>query len=295
MQPSFDFQHYVDTRKTPGSRRTAQGGFGEYIFTGDYRVLRSLSYAQPVRLACEASVRAFKTWRKADILGSAVRVGPRQFPRLHDIVTECAQELHIPVPTTYVTQNFGSINAGTFGTETDSFIVINSATVDRLTDDELRFVIGHECGHIQNSHVTYHTALNFLTHVSSIFVRWIVTPARIALMGWSRRGEITCDRAGLICCRDLKVATTTMVKLAGGSQALVDKIDVDTYLNQLDELRDGIGRFSEYFQSHPYLPKRLKALQIFAESEYYRRMINESGGRTMVDVDREVEAIVSVL
>ena len=86
-----------------------------------------------------------------------------------------------------------------------------------------------------------------------------------------------------------------MVKLAGGSQALVDKIDVDTYLNQLDELRDGIGRFSEYFQSHPYLPKRLKALQIFAESEYYRRMISESGGRTMVDVDREVEAIVSVL
>jgi Zn-dependent protease with chaperone function len=295
MQPSFDFQAYVDIRKTPSSRRTTQGGFGEYIYTGDYRVLRSLSYAQPVRLACEASVRAFKAWRKSDMLGSAVRVGPRQFPRLNELVTECAQELHIPTPTTYVTQNFEAIRAGTYGTETDAFIVLNAGMADRLSDTELRFVIGRECGRIQNSHVTYRTALHFLTHMSSVFVRWIVTPASIALMGWSRRGEITCDRAGLVCAKDLKVATSAMIKLAVGSQAMVDGVNLDTYLDQLGEIRQGIGRLSEYFQSNPYLPKRLKALQIFAESEYYRRLIGEVGGKSLVDVDKEVDAIISVL
>ncbi len=295
MTTAFDFQHYVDTRKSPNSRRKMKGGFGEYIYAGDYRVMRSLSMAAPVRLASEASVRAFKAWRKSDVLGQSIQVSARQFPRLHSIVAECAQELHIPIPTVYVTQNFAFINAHTFGTESDSFIVVNSATVDRLSDTELRFVIGHECGHIQNSHVTYSTALHFLSNMTGAMVKWAITPARVALMGWSRRAEITCDRAGLLCCRDLDVATKTMVKLAVGSQALANEVNIETYLEQVEEIRQGIGRFSEYFLSHPYLPKRLKALHLFSESEYYQRQIGHSGGKNLADIDRDVDTLVSVL
>lgn len=291
----FDFQRYIEIKKNPSARRTSQGGFGEYAFSGDVRVLKTLSYARPVRLAVEASVRAFKAWSRSDLLGSSVRVGPRQFPRLHAIVADCSQKLHIPMPTIYVTQNFGSINAGTYGTESDSFILVHSATVDRLSDEELRFVIGHECGHIQNSHVTYGTALHFLTHMSGAFLKGIVTPATIALKSWSRRAEITCDRAGLLCVGDPDVAITTMVKLAAGSQAMVDQIDVETYLSQLDDLRTGMGRVSEYFLSHPYLPKRVRALQLFAASDYFHQMVGKPGGTPMTEVDRAVEQIVSVL
>lgn len=295
MSTAFDFQRYIEVRKDPSRRRSPVGGFGEYAYSADLRVLQSLSYAKPVRLAVEASVRAFKSWRKSDILGSSVRVSARQFPRLHRIVAECAEELHIPVPTTYVTKNFAAINAVTFGTESDSFILINSATVDRLSDEELRFVIGHECGHIQNSHVTYHTALYFLTHMTGIFLKWVVTPARLALMGWSRRAEITCDRAGVVCCGDVDVGIQTLVKLAVGSQALVDEIDLESYLHQIEDIRDGYGRVSEYMMSHPYLPKRVKALQHFAESEYYRQRRQQKGGISLADVDRKVDAVISVL
>lgn len=291
----FDFQRYVDVRKNPNSRRTERGGFGEYAFAADLRVLRTLTFAKPVRLAAEASVRAFKAWARSDILGRSVRVTPRQFPRLHDVVASCARELHVPVPTTYVTQDFSRINAGTYGTDNDSFIMIPSATVERLTDDELRFVIGHECGHIQNSHVTYGTALNFLTNMTGVFVRWIVTPATIALRAWSRQAEITCDRAGLICCRDMEVATKTIVKLAVGTQNLADQIDIDAYLGQIDDIRQGFGRVSEFFESHPYLPKRLRALQLFAESDYYKNLIGEPGGRPLTEIDKEVEQVVRVL
>jgi Zn-dependent protease with chaperone function len=295
MTPDFDFTRYVETKKTPSSKRTAHGGFGEYAYSGDVRVLRSLAYMRPVRLAVEASVRAFKAFSRSDMLGSAVRVGPRQFPRLYEIVAACTRELHIAAPTTYVGQNFASLNAATYGTETDSFVLINSLTVDRLSDTQLKFVIGHECGHIQNSHVTYGTALHFLTHASGAFVRWIVTPASLALKGWSRRAEITCDRAGLLCCRDLDEASRTLIMLAGGAQNLVDEVDVDAYLRQLDDLKKGMGRVQEYFHTHPYLPKRLKALQLFAESEYYRRHIGLTGGRPLAEIDREVDAIISVI
>ena len=292
---NFDFQQYVDVRKNPHKKRSEHGEFGEYAYSSDIRILRTLSHAKPVRLAVEASVRAFKAWHRSDILGRSVRVSARQFPRLYEIVAECAERLHIPVPVVYVTQDFSNINAGTYGTESDSFILMSSATVDRLTDDQLRFVIGHECGHIQNSHVTYGTALKYLTTMSAIFVRWIVKPAEIALLGWSRRAEITCDRAGLLCCGDLKVATETFVKLAVGSQRLTEEIDLDAYLEQLEDIRDGIGRVSEYFMSHPYLPKRVRSLQLFAESEYYRRTIGKKGGTALSDVDKQVDEVISVL
>lgn len=295
MKMDFDFQRYIDVRKNPGSRRTEQGEFGEYAYSTDLRILKSLSYAKPVRLAAEATVRAFKAWSQSDILGQSVRVSPRQFPHIYDLTAECAEKLHIPVPTVYIYQNFGSINAATFGTNTDSFILMNSATVDRLSEQELKFVIGHECGHIQNSHVTYMTALHFLTNMGGMFVKWISAPATLALRGWQRRAEITCDRAGLLCIGDLDTAVSTMVRLAVGSRELAESIDIDSYLDQLKDIRKGLGRVSELLHSHPYLPKRVKALQLFAESDYYAANNKKKGGRTLADIDREVDNIISVL
>ena len=290
----FDFQRYVEVKKNPNAKRNDRG-FGEYAYSGDVRVLNSLSYVKPVRIAAEASVRVFKSWFQSDILGRSVKVSARQFPHLYGIVRECAEELSIAIPTVYVTQDFSQINAGTLGTETDSFVLINSATIDRLDETELRFVIGHECGHIQNSHVTYNTALHFVTEMAGVFVRWVITPARVALMGWSRRAEVTCDRAGLVCCRDSEVATKTLVKLAVGSQSLVEQVDLDDYLAQIDQIKEGVGRVSEYFLSHPYLPKRVKALRLFAESSYYQHHIGNEGGVALSEIDRQVDVSISVL
>ncbi len=91
--------------------------------------------------------------------------------------------------------------------------MLNGVLVDHLSTEELRFVIGHECGHIQNNHVVYLTALYYLMYSANLFVRWIVTPAVLALQSWTRRAEVTCDRAGLICSGDVDVALAALTKL----------------------------------------------------------------------------------
>ena len=292
---SFDFLDYINRRKAPQSGREEKTGFGEYAFAGDLRVLRRLDRARPVRLVVEATVRFWKAVQKSQLLGNSVKVSARQFPRLNELVVECAQTLDIAKPRVYVTQNLASLNAGTYGTDDESFIVLNSALVDRFDDDELKFVIGHECGHIQNNHVVYHTAANYLAQGVISFVKWAVVPARVALNGWSRRGEITCDRAGLVCCRDEEAALRAIMKLALGSQKLFDEIDLDEYMGQLDEIKDGVGRFQEYLASHPYLPKRVKALELFAKSAYYQNLIGNDGGTPLDEVDRAVEKIIQVM
>ncbi|MFW6057894.1 MAG: M48 family metallopeptidase, partial [Persicimonas sp.] len=212
----------------------------------------------------------------------------------YETVLECADTLDIPPPAVYVSQN-PSMNAGTYGTDEESFIIITSSLIDRFKDDELKFVIGHECGHIQNNHVVYRTAAEFLKQGAISFVKWAVVPATMALNAWSRRGEITCDRAGMLCAESEQAALNAMLRLALGSKKLFEELDMDEYLSQLEDVQDGVGRVKEYFQSHPYLPKRIQAIKLFANSTYYRHYIGERGGRPLDEIDREVEELVKVL
>lgn len=294
MSAEFDFQKYVGRKKNPGAAQEARGGFGDYAFSGDLKVLRQLERLAPVRVVVEASVRFWKSFQKNELLGTAVKVSSRQFPHLHQIVLECAETLDIPAPTVYVSQS-PFINAGTFGTNEDSFILVNSALVDKLSDEEVRFVIGHECGHIQNNHVVYHTAASFMAQGVGVYVKWASLPASMALNAWSRRGEITCDRAGLVCCKNEKVALMSLMKTALGSEKLFDEMDIDEYLAQLGELKEGVGRFQELFNRHPYLPKRVQALRLFAQSSYFIALSGERGGRPLDEIDREVEELISVM
>jgi Zn-dependent protease with chaperone function len=293
---SFDFQHYIDQRRGKDELLAHEGA--AYAYPGDQRVLQALGRATPVNLAVEATVRLWKNVAHGEILGTSVKVTERQFPEIHRITADCADRLGIIEPAVYVFPEVGALNAHTFGTNEDSYIVINGVLVDHLEPEELRFVIGHECGHIQNNHVVYLTALHYLVHSANMFVRWIITPAIMALQSWMRRAEITCDRAGLICSGDLKAALGGLVKLGLGSSKLAEQVDLSEYLKQLDESRESVGRVMELFHSHPYLPKRVEALRLFSETHYYMkatgRAPEDGHGQSLAWCDTQVKRLLSV-
>ncbi|HJL19895.1 MAG TPA: M48 family metallopeptidase, partial [Sandaracinaceae bacterium LLY-WYZ-13_1] len=240
-----------------------------YAYASDVAMLRSFQRLRPVELAAAAVVRTGKEWMRSQLLGSTVKVGPEQFPSIHAIAEHCARTLTVPTPTIYI-KNSPVPNAYTYGTDEESFIVIHSALIDHFDEAELKFVIGHETGHIQNKHVVYLTALNILTQGFGVFFAWIVQPALLALRQWVRRAEITCDRAGLLCSQDLEAASRSFMKLASGSQKLYPEMNLDAFLDQFEEGNQSIGRMGEAFSTHPYLPKRIHALRVFADSALYR-------------------------
>jgi Zn-dependent protease with chaperone function len=269
-QIDLSFARYVAARKGEVAARSRDGA--AYAYGGDVKVRAALDRIRPVTLAVEATVRLWQSVEKSRMLGTAVKVTGKQFPRIAKLAERCADTLRIPVPTVYVSPNIGALNAHTFGTADDPYVVINAALIDHLSEPELLDVIGHECGHIQNNHVVYMTTLHFLRHAANMFLRWSVKPAVLALNSWARRAEITCDRAGVICTQSLDVSITCLVKLALGSRKLYSDVNVDEYLAQLDEVNRGVGRLDELNRSHPYLPKRVAALRLFAETAYFRSL-----------------------
>jgi Zn-dependent protease with chaperone function len=294
----LSFSHYVAACKGAGQTRAREAA--AYAYGGDWRVRATLDKLRPVTLAMESTVRFWNTVGRSRLVGSAVRVGERQFPALHAKVARCADVLQIALPAVYVSPELASLGAHTFGSSEDATLVLSGALVDHLSEAELLFVIGHECGHIQNNHVVYLTALYYLTQTANVILRLGAQPVVLALRAWSRRAEITSDRAGLLCARDLGTATAALIKLALGSRKLYADINVDEYLRQFSEARDDLRRLGEAFSTHPYLPTRVTALRLFAQTAYFRGVAGDgpdSGGAGLSreECDAQVADLLAVL
>jgi hypothetical protein len=249
----FDFQRYIERRK--GAREAQAREGAAYAYSGDLRLLRALDRLRPVKLALEATVRLWRSAARAELLAGAVKASAREQARVHAVVERCAERLHLPPPTTYVAIGDRTRWARTLGTEDELYVVLSGALVEELTDAELVDAVGHECGRIQNQHVLPATALFHLEHFAARYVRWVVAPALSALRGWARRAEVTCDRAGLLCTRDLDVSTAALRKLGAA-------------------------------------PERAEALRAFADSEYFRAIMGQTGGTTPEACDARVAAIL---
>src|SRR5580658_5180761 len=124
----LDFRGFVETRKgpLPGPEDVApeEDPAHAYAYASDRTTRLAFTRMKPVELAVTAAVRLFKAVGKNQLLGNAVRVGPNQFPRVHKLVTRCADTLGITPPTLYIT-NSPVMNAMTFGTNDDSFIIVH--------------------------------------------------------------------------------------------------------------------------------------------------------------------------
>lgn len=289
--PQLDFAAFVARKKSERTTGSDKSGH-EYAYASDRDTRAAFEKMRPVELVVASTVRMWKQMGRNQLLGTGVKVSERQFPRIQRLVAQCAETLHITMPQVYIV-NSPVLNAATYGTNDDSFIMVHSALVDHYSDEELLTVIGHECGHIHNDHVVYLTALYYLTNIVGAFVQWAVQPAVIALKAWQRRAEITCDRAGMLCSRSADVSQRAITKLALGSRKLYEEFNLEAFLEQYEEGKDGIGKYMEAFATHPYLPKRVLAMRVFGESALYSKAAGgEDKGLTMKEVDDRVRALL---
>jgi Zn-dependent protease with chaperone function len=293
----LNFRSYIEAKKS----KTATDGHNRedahaYAYISDRTTRSAFEKGKAIEYAVSHAVRFLRTVGKNELVGNTVKVGPNQFPRVHNLAKHCAETLGIEVPTMHITNN-PTMNAMTFGTNDDAFILIHSGLIDHFSDEELLSVIGHECGHIHNDHVVYLTTLHYLHLLSrrwlgGVLLSW---PAVYALRAWSRRAEITCDRAGMLCSKSLDVSSRALAKLALGSSKLYDEMNMEAFLDQYEETTEGPGRAAEIGASHPWLTKRIRALYTFADARLYREHIGENGGESMDDIDEQVHGIIKVL
>lgn len=217
----------------------------------------------------------------------ALEVGPDQYPDLYEMLVEVCETLDWPVPRLYVSQT-PLANAGAVGVD-KPFIVLNSSLLELSEPEEVRFVLGHEVGHIMSEHALYRTLLFLLLEFSSAVlpaIRQAIAPITLALLEWNRKAEVSCDRAGMLAVQDLDAAVGALGVMAGGVRGRQGTISIAALREQSREYTDsqGIDTFFKFMatagRTHPFPVIRVREIDRFAEEgpcmdilkgEYIRR------------------------
>ncbi|MGC5020589.1 M48 family metallopeptidase [Micromonospora sp. DT47] len=222
--------------------------------------------------------RAFRL----QFLASGIRVDHRQYPAVHQRWAEAAAALDVAeLPELYVTQS-PWLSAEAVGLDRP-FVVLSSACVQQLDDDELRCLLGHELGHVLSGHAVHKTILMILTRwaanlswlpVGAIALRAIIA----AMLEWWRKAELSADRAGLLAGQDPAAALRLLMKLAGGGD--LTQTDTAAFLEQAAEyagggdLRDSLHKLRmTAWSTHPMPVARAAELRRWIDSGAYGRVL----------------------
>ncbi len=215
-------------------------------------------------------------------LATSVRTSARQYPELHRIVAECATALDLhPIPELYVIAD-PKPDALTIGMD-KPIIVLTTGMLQLVDAEGLRFVIGHEVGHVLSGHAIYRTMLIQLISISQS-VQWVPLGAWglrviiLALHEWFRKSELSADRAGLLCTQDPQSALKVHAAMAGALNP--DDMDVAGFLDQAKDyqssrdVRDSVLKLLQISgQTHPMAALRAAELQQWAAGAEYRDIL----------------------
>ncbi|MDH3679318.1 MAG: M48 family metallopeptidase [Acidimicrobiia bacterium] len=210
----------------------------------------------------------------------ALKVGPRQYDDLHRSLLEVCDTLDTDPPPLYVSQT-PLANAGAVGMDRP-FIVLNSSLIELSTPEQLRFVLGHEVAHIMSDHALYRTLLFLLLEFARPLVPVVgqaSMPITLALLEWSRKSEVSCDRAGLLAVQDPDVAYGALGTMAGAIRGRQGTIDIEALREQSGEYLDaeGLDGFFKFMstarRTHPFPVIRVAELSEFIDNGRYADIV----------------------
>jgi Zn-dependent protease with chaperone function len=217
--------------------------------------------------------------------GNAVRAGVNQFPKAYSLHVEVCTTFDWPViPELYVSQT-PVFNAGAYGVD-NPFIVVHSAAIELLNEDELRVLLAHEMGHVVSGHALYRTIAEILLNVSLGALPFLagiaLLPIRLAILEWSRKSELSSDRAGLLGSQDVMATQQLFMKMAGGTRGALNagEMNLDAFMSQANEYlqtNEGLDIVYKILNtlalSHPMHTVRAAELQQWVASGAYDRIL----------------------
>ncbi|MEM9519780.1 MAG: M48 family metallopeptidase [Actinomycetota bacterium] len=207
---------------------------------------------------------------------NAVRVTETQYPWIHERLLAVCDTFDVQDPPELYVSQTPLVNAGAVGLDRP-FIVLNSSTIEILDHDEIEAVIGHEMSHILSGHALYRTMLFILLRFT--FTRYplagvAVRPVLYALLEWSRKAELSCDRAGVLATQEPRIMMSALMKIAGGSRG--EHLDLDAFIAQSDEYREGGDTLDGIYKmlaalgsTHPFSVVRVAELRDWIDSGAY--------------------------
>lgn len=211
---------------------------------------------------------------------------PHYYNMFHDIKKKLCFEGDIDF---YITGD-SSVNAFSIcsmNPDEPNIINVNSSLIELMTDNELRFVVGHEMGHLINGNTKLTRLINFVYPGSTVVPVTLQYKIRL----WGQLNELIADRYGFLAMPDINVCISAFFKMASGLDFEKMKVNIDKFIEEnrkrLDFFRNDKGL---NFDVHPVNPIRVEALNDFSKSEFFAE-----GGTSREKLQEQMDDLISIL
>ena len=218
----------------------------------------------------EAKVEKSGNYYKYLLEGHSFKLGEDLLPVRYKPFMDVCKALNFSEPVEFYISNAPDFNASASSSQEEGephLVNFNSGLVNALDEDELRFVIGHELGHIISKNIDIKEIIEF------VFPNYQGIPLllynKIAL--WDKLSELTADRYGLIACGDPNKCVSAFFKMSSGLSLNRFNLNFETFLKENEKLLESFKKENTInVASHPMNPIRIKALQHFSKSALYK-------------------------
>ena len=265
-----------------------------FAWAADAKAMARLRAITPLNAAARAvSEKVGRRW--IEVTFNGVRLGERQMPQVFGQAVRAARILGMShMPDVYLSGE-RPWDMLTFGTDTDSFIVVGSAMAGNFQGVDMLFLLARELGHCKAGHALWKTVIRFFLgeqgpakgFMAGGIFNAIFSPTALIggaiempLLAWARQADITADRAGLLTVGNEETARRVLLSWSLKSAQLYRQLNIDAWLEQQAQDVGDMLRLSELTTtSTPYIGPRLKLLTQYATSpelQGYLRIIGET-------------------
>ncbi|MCQ2216110.1 MAG: M48 family metallopeptidase [Bacteroidales bacterium] len=212
-----------------------------------------------------ADVNARPDFLRNALEGQSFKVDRNLMKHYHDIFYGVKEALGFEEDIDFYVTCDSSVNAWTVKHRKEgepNVININSGLLQLMNDDELKFVVGHEIGHLINGDNDMRNLVSF------IFPEELAMPLALKykIQLWSQLAELEADRYGFIACQNLDQCVSAFFKLTTGLNLDQINMDIKTLLSTNQERLEFFKSDNGYncFDDHPVNPIRIEAINLFA-------------------------------
>lgn len=189
---------------------------------------------------------------------NGVKLSEHQFPEFYEKAVILSKKMNMEkTPDIYVIESGGLLNAFATKFGLKNMVVLYSdifALIEERAEDEVFYILAHEFAHVKRRHVGY---------------SWILMPGLsvpFLSSAYSRACEFTCDRYGAYYTNSFEGAKNALTILAVGP-ILYKKVNKEAFIQQINQEAGVFSWFDEITSTHPNLPRRLHALDLFFNPE----------------------------
>ncbi|MCX5814167.1 MAG: M48 family metallopeptidase [Proteobacteria bacterium] len=201
-----------------------------------------------------------------DMRANYIQLTDKMGGDIYSICREVSEILGLTdFPVEFYVENKPQVNAfsyHSYNTKQPHFITLNSGLLNVFSGEELKFVIGHEFGHLIYEHLPFKRIVDFIYPDQ-------LPPSLLNVFDlWQKLSEMSCDRIGLLAINDLDAAVTANFKLSSGLHTNQFNLSAHILASAAEQTVNEVAKKPYYvFDTHPAFPIRTRAIELFYHSQ----------------------------